>query len=217
MNEAGLVIDKPIKLVGDENNPANVVIEMSGSIQWTARGGWIEGITFRRPKIAGGELPTLPILEVKDNGKIDMIENSFDNDGSTGSVVVLSGSGNKGKWTGVTIRNGGSAGIELDGEMQLNLINCTVQGNQKDGIAISNNASIEMKNCNIMKNKGYGIHLAKGCQGVMQRSHFSGNIKGVLHRETGCSLSCSNNTAIVSVPVKQIPGFKMTPQNPIGA
>jgi hypothetical protein len=87
VNDPGMIIDKPLRLVGDENNPANVVIEMSGSVQWTGKGGWIEGITFRRPKMSSGkELPSFPMMEVRDSGKLDVIHSVFDNDGSTGPV-----------------------------------------------------------------------------------------------------------------------------------
>lgn len=211
MSEQGLIVDKPLKFVGDENNPANVVVEMSGFIQWTGKGGWIEGITFRRPKIAGGLVPSTPMLQMEDNGKINVIKSVFDNEPSTGAVLVLSGSGSKGDWDGVTIRHGGSTGIRMSGQIQLTLQNCTVKGNQIDGMVITNQASIELKKCEVSNNKGYGARFTKGTKGVIIRSYFGSNGKGVLYKETGCTLSCSSNTAIVSVlPGKQIPGFKLT-------
>merc|ERR1712048_1373871 len=91
VNDPGILIDKPIRFVGDENNPTNVVIEISGSLQWSAKGGWVEGITFRRPKMtSGGKFVSLPILDVMESGKIDIICSVFDNDGSTGPVANIS-------------------------------------------------------------------------------------------------------------------------------
>ena len=117
----GLVIDKPLKLVGDEHNPANVVVEMSGSIKWSGKGGWIEGITFRRPKISTGEMPSSVMLEIENLGKVDIVHSVFDNDGSTGCVVKATGSGSKGHWDDVVIRNGGSDGVRMEGQINLRL------------------------------------------------------------------------------------------------
>ncbi|KAG7368541.1 hypothetical protein IV203_031284 [Nitzschia inconspicua] len=211
INEPGLIVDKPLKLVGDENNPANVVIELSGSIQWSGTGGWIEGITFRRPKIVSGITPTLPMLEMKDKSKINMIHSVFDNEPSLGCVVALSGTGNKGDLNGIIIRNGGSDGIQMNGQIHLKLTNCTLRGNVGNGMVIDSQSSVELNNCKISENKGYGVRFAKGSTGIILSSHFAGNAKGVLYREMGCNISCSSNTARVSAsPGKQIPGFKVT-------
>lgn len=211
VSEPGLIVDKPLKFVGDENNPANVVIEMSGSIHWTGKGGWIEGITFRRPKIVSGSVPSAPMLHMVDKGRINVIQSVFDNEPSTGAVLAFSGTGSKGDWDGVSIRNGGSCGLILKGPIELKLKNCTIKGNHNDGMLVSSQATIELKTCKVSKNEGYGVRFAKGSKGVIIKSHFTGNCKGVLYRETGCNLSCSTNTAIVSIlPGKQIPGFKLT-------
>jgi len=103
----GFVVDIPLRLVGDENNPANVVIELSGQVHWRAAGGWIEGVTLRSPKMSSGEPSSFSILALEGPGKVDMIQCVFDNGGSTGDVVMASGSGNKGKWEGVVVRGGG--------------------------------------------------------------------------------------------------------------
>jgi hypothetical protein len=121
VSDPGLLFDRPVQLIGDEKNPANVVVEMSGAVQWTAKGGWIEGVTFRRPKISTGEPPAYPMMEVVGEGKVDLFHCVFDNDGSTGSVVTLSGTGLKGKWRDAIIRNGGSCGIEMQGEIKFEL------------------------------------------------------------------------------------------------
>jgi hypothetical protein len=115
------VFDKPLKLVGDEKNPANVVIEMSGAVQWTGKGGWIEGVTFRRPKISTGTIPSCVMLHIEGEGRVDVVHSVFDNEGSTGAVVAASGSGPKGCWHDVVVRNGGSSGIELEGQVSLEL------------------------------------------------------------------------------------------------
>ncbi|KAL3922930.1 MAG: hypothetical protein SGILL_001943 [Bacillariaceae sp.] len=211
VNDPGLIVDKPIKLVGDENNPSNVVIEMSGCVKWSAKGGWIEGITFRRPKILSGAAPTSPILVATEQGRFDAIHSVFDNAGSSGHTVVLTGSGNKGIWDGVSIRNSGSVGVLLSGDIKFKLLNSSVKGNGGSGVVVVNKASVELTKCKVTNNKGYGIRVAKACHGKVLKSHFAQNGKGPLLRETNCYLSCSMNTAIIHVlPKKTIPGFKLS-------
>jgi hypothetical protein len=101
-----LVIDWPLKLIGDENSPANVVIEISGRIIWRACGGFVEGVTFRRPKISSGERSLQDLLFVENNGKVHVKHSILDNEGGCGNVVTLCGPCNLGKWEDVAIRNG---------------------------------------------------------------------------------------------------------------
>jgi F-box-like len=107
-----LVVDKPLRFVGDENNPSNVVVEMGGSLIWHASGGFIEGITFRRPKLATCETPTCAMLEVSNKGKVDIIQTVFDNEGSVGNVSNVFGSGSKGQWCR-SVFQCGSIGVNL--------------------------------------------------------------------------------------------------------
>lgn len=93
---------------------------MGGSIVWTGVGGFFEGITFRRPKIASSETPKYVMLQILDGGKIDMIQTVFDNEGSTGNVIEASGSGSKGYWEHVSVQSGFN-GISLINGAHLNL------------------------------------------------------------------------------------------------
>ena len=187
---------------------------MSGSVQWTAKGGWIEGITFRRPKMSSGKiLPFFPMLEIKQSGKLDIFRSVFDNDGSTGPVGNISGSGKKGKWQDVVFRNGGSAGIRIDGaeKAEVDLIGCTIKGSRSDGIMATNKAKFKFTKCTVEKNEGYGIRLATaGCQAEIFESCFKDNVTGVIKKEPHCVVTSSSNTAFLTVkPKKQIPGFKL--------
>ena len=214
VNDPGIIVNKPLRFVGDENNPANVVVEMSGSVQWTSEGGWIEGITFRRPKISSGkELPSFPMLEIGGRGRIDIIHSVFDNDGSSGPVGHLSGCGNKGTWRDVVFRNGGSAGLHLDGgnEVKVELIDCSIRGNRSDGLAVTNKGKFRLEKCIVEDNEGYGIRLATGgCNAWIFESKFKDNTLGVIKKEPHCVVTSSSNIAFLTVkPKKQIPGFKL--------
>eukprot|EP00536_Pseudo-nitzschia_multiseries_P005865 jgi/Psemu1/296024/fgenesh1_pm.118_\ len=142
-----------------------------------------------------------------------MIHSVFDNDGSTGPVGKLSGSGTKGRWQGVVLRNGGGSGIHVDGSDQarVELLDCTIKGNQTNGIFATNKAKLRMVNCTVEANQGYGIRLATtGCHAEILESRFKDNTAGVIKKETHCVVNSSGNTAFLKAkPKKQIPGFKL--------
>lgn len=101
-----LSIEVPLRIVGDEHNPSNVVVETGGKINWTAGAGWCEGVTFRRPRIASGEPSRLPLLTVVQEGKIDVFNSIFDNEVGGNFAVQLAGNGEKGTWRHVLVKGG---------------------------------------------------------------------------------------------------------------
>ena len=70
INDPGLMINKPIKFVGDEHDPSQVVLELSGDINWNASGGWIEGITVRRSSITTQMTQNNEILRIGLGGRV---------------------------------------------------------------------------------------------------------------------------------------------------
>lgn len=113
-------MDFPLKFVGDEHEPAHVVIELSGLIRWQAKGGFVEGITFRRPRIASsGVVPE--ILKVENGGRLDIVHSVLRNEGSPKSCALITGLGSKGKWFDVEITGSGSAGITLENGADIEL------------------------------------------------------------------------------------------------
>ena len=122
INDPGLVINKPVKFVGDEHDPSHVVLELSGEIAWKSPGGWMEGITIRRPRIAVGVIPTNEILRIEHGARLDMFHCIFDNRGSIGNCISI-GCDASGRWERIHI-NGGSKGksgilIEKNGKVEL--------------------------------------------------------------------------------------------------
>jgi hypothetical protein len=84
-----VIIDHPICFVGDEEDPSNVVVEMSGKICWRARGGRCEGITFRRPLIASTALMEPEyLLRVEHDAKLDVIQSVFDASGRSATAPI---------------------------------------------------------------------------------------------------------------------------------
>jgi hypothetical protein len=211
VKDKGLVFDKPLKLIGDEHNPSNVIIEMSGSVKWTGHGGFIEGVTFRRPKITSGEIPSFPMFQIEGKGRVDVVHSVLDNEGSIGSVVVATGSGRKGDWNHVTIRNGGIHGLQLSGkDVSMTLQNSRVRGNKQCGIHCSDNASFGIVDGLIRDNGTYGMELISGGMGNVMKSRFYSNEEGVMRRDAGCNLTASMNVAVVTKPPgRGYPGFRI--------
>jgi hypothetical protein len=109
---ADLFVDFPLRIVGDESNAANVVVEMGGTLAWRAPRGFVEGVTLRRPKISSATPVPLPLVRLEDAGRVDIVECCFDNAGGTGLVVLIVGQRPKGRWNRVLIK-GGNGGISL--------------------------------------------------------------------------------------------------------
>mmetsp|Transcript_30733 Transcript_30733/g.73749 ORF Transcript_30733/g.73749 Transcript_30733/m.73749 type:complete len:691 (+) Transcript_30733:4144-6216(+) len=210
VSEPGLVVDKPLKFVGDENNPSNVVVEISGSFEWKAKGGWMEGITFRRPKISASSKVPYPILNVTGIGRVDISNCVFDNSMYEGSVAMLSGSGSKGSWSAIHIRNGGSHGVEMEGNISLDLKKSFVIGNGCNGIKCSNQSMLSLSETSVENNLGFALECRSGSRGEITKCCFDMNGKGIVLKEPGCVFACSGNiAAVVKRPEKSIPGFKI--------
>ena len=109
VNDPGLKINVPLRIVGDENDPSHVVIELSGTVVFNEVRGWMEGLTLRRPRIAAGERQSCESLRVTCGAKLDMTSCVLDNDGCLGNVALLKGS-SKGCWKDVEIRGSGQQG-----------------------------------------------------------------------------------------------------------
>ncbi len=105
INDPGLVVNSPVRIVGDENEPAHVILEMSGELVWKARGGWMEGVTIRRPRIAAGGTPSNQIMRV-DGGRLNIFNCVFDNSGSIGQCVSVNGNKAGGSWERAIIKGG---------------------------------------------------------------------------------------------------------------
>lgn len=81
MNDQNIVVDYPLRIIGDEKDPSHVVVEVSGTIQWKAPSGFIEGVTFRKPRI-NSRLDDIPNMLEVSGGLIlthSVVEGNFGN------------------------------------------------------------------------------------------------------------------------------------------
>jgi hypothetical protein len=203
-----LLVDRPIQIIGDEHNPANVVVELSGSLKWTAKGGFIEGVTFRRPKISSGSPPANDLLIVEGSGRVDVLNAVFDNDGCTGIVAKVSGNCiRKGRWNAAVLK-GGEVGLDLTGG-SIEMIKGAVKGNKTGGVRCGGmGSSISMLETKIERNTGPGVHILDKGEAKINKCHFSNN-RIIMKKDNGCTTQCSGNVAILKKhPSVGIPGFR---------
>lgn len=147
----GLLVDFPVRFIGDENEPSHVVIELSGSIHWSGAGGWIEGVTIRRPKLSNDSNTDQEIITVEDKGRLDVHHCVLRN---AGSICSLKGKGIKGRWNHVALKglHGQGSGLSLQNGASLFISNSTIQGNGKYGVILKDCSSIHLTNCILITN-----------------------------------------------------------------
>ncbi len=120
--EPGLNVTFPLRFIGDEHDPSHVIIELSGTVEWSGKGGWMEGITFRRPRMSADQ--TGAILRLHSGGRIDMGVCILDNEGSQGPVAIVTGEKSGGMWSSMQIKGSeASDGAIVEGGATLGLQN----------------------------------------------------------------------------------------------
>jgi hypothetical protein len=103
-----LVVDIPLRFIGDEFHSSNVIIEMNNGscLRWRANAGYHEGITFRRPQIASSRVTSQSIIQVEEGAHLDMYQCTIDNEGSGYRTAASIQPHASGKWKKVSIRGG---------------------------------------------------------------------------------------------------------------
>ena len=123
VHDPGLVVDVPLRFLGDEDDPSHVVLELSGEIVWKAKGGWMEGIMIRRPKLVTGAAPSNDVLRLQD-GILDIWHCDFSNQGSRGNCISVTGAGAGGTWERLSIHGASEdcSGLVVGQNTRLDLI-----------------------------------------------------------------------------------------------
>lgn len=200
--------------MGDENDPSHVVIELSGSIRWQAKRGWIEGVTFRRPRISKEGTRVPEILSVEGGGRLDIFNSVLNNEGSLASPAIVHGLGSKARWTSVKLRGAmASPGLRVEDKGEVELEDCTVSDNGGPGIVCHGSSRLRMMNCRVERNTGFGIRLGGNSRCDLSKCRFADNAGGLIDKEIGSTCSpCNGNILFVSshkhIP-KLVPGFRL--------
>lgn len=220
-----MCVEFPIRFVGDEHNPANVVIEMSGTLVWRARGGWCEGITFRRPKILSAETSS-ELLRMEGEGRIDIIQCLLDNEGSSGNVASASGTGFKGKWSDVALR-GGNGGLSLKEKAVLELsqvrkrffrlpsifslirlaLQIRIQKCREFGVRCKEASEVKMIGCEV-NGAQVGVQLLDGARASLSSCRILKSARSIIEKAPTAVATCTNNVATKSIDNQTIPGFR---------
>jgi hypothetical protein len=124
VNDPGLVIDIPLRFLGDEDDPSHVVVELSGELVWKAKGGWMEGVMIRRPKLVSGTTPTNEVMRIEQGGRLDIWHCVLDNRSSIGNCVSVHGTGAGGLWEKLSVHGASEccSGILVDQSANLHLV-----------------------------------------------------------------------------------------------
>ena len=188
---------------------------MSGSIRWQAKKGWIEGITFRRPRLSKEGSVAPEIICVEGGGRVDIFNSILNNDGSLKSPAIVRGVDSKGTWRSVKLTGAiASPGLVLEDRADVILQNCNVSHNGGSGIVCQSNSRLQMANCIVERNAGFGVCLGGNSRCEIAKCRFIENAGGLIDREIGSSCSPCNGNVLVLVPQskvvpKMMPGFRM--------
>jgi len=171
LNDPEISVKHLIRTIGDEKDPSHVVVEVSGNIEWKASNGYLEGITFRRPRISTNVQDSPDMIKILGNSSLIMthcvLEGSIRNKQAVLNCSTLHGHGilikDNGKLTMIESRvsNNPGAGIvhggKGEGGSKITLIRSSIKHNRGPGIIISKPNVLEMEDCGIIDNEGGSI------------------------------------------------------------
>mmetsp|Transcript_24167 Transcript_24167/g.54927 ORF Transcript_24167/g.54927 Transcript_24167/m.54927 type:complete len:676 (+) Transcript_24167:647-2674(+) len=186
----GLAIDFPLRIVGDERDPTNVVLELSGSVEWRGGGGWIEGVTFRRPRVSILDQSSIFLLK---NGSCNIVHSIMNNAGSMGTVLKCHRSTLK--MLDVTLRGEGSTrvsscGVDIEDHSNLTLTKCRINNNSCTGLRSSYFSVVDLSECTFKRNSTFGLELQlhSVLTGKISNCHFLENRRGDITMDDSCQI-----------------------------
>ena len=149
-----LLVDKPLRIYGETDDPARCIIELKGSVVVPSKALHLSltGLTIRRSHQT--KYPA-SILMIKERVKLTMYEVVLNNEGSQGGSAIYSLA-----------------------DCKLNIYGGMITGGAKAGIS-SIGSTVLVAYCKINKNPGYGIHILEG-SGYVEDSYISNNGKSAV-------------------------------------
>eukprot|EP00985_Skeletonema_marinoi_P003962 scaffold1738_cov198-Skeletonema_marinoi.AAC.5 len=180
VNDPGLIVNSPVRIVGDENEPAHVILEMSGELVWKARGGWMEGVTIRRPRIAAGGTPSNQIMRI-DGGRLNMYNCVFDNSGNIGHCISINGKKSGGSWERAIIKGGShdKSGLVVANGACIQLIDGCICENSGAAITCRDESVVALNNCILERN---------GVDAIIKDEHASQSKEDEVMAESAAAL-----------------------------
>ncbi|MEN8219600.1 MAG: right-handed parallel beta-helix repeat-containing protein [Pseudomonadota bacterium] len=180
-----LVIDKPLKIVGD-GKVADIIIESKNTscIYMETDKALIRGLSLRN-RAEGDCAVDIP------QGKL-RLENC-DITSNTLLCVHISGSETEGIISYCKIHDSKGIGIIIDKNGTGRIENCEIFGNALSGIAISEGGNPVVQKCTIKQNKHWAVYVYDGGAGTIKNCDLRDNAKGTWHIQSGCQVHGSGN------------------------
>mmetsp|Transcript_20703 Transcript_20703/g.31870 ORF Transcript_20703/g.31870 Transcript_20703/m.31870 type:complete len:437 (+) Transcript_20703:1-1311(+) len=210
-------VDFPLRFVGDEHDPSHVVIELSGTVTWHGKGGWIEGVTFRRPKISSGANPSKEILRVENGGQVDIVHSVMNNRGNEGAVILVQGLQSKTRCVDVEVKGSEGDGVVILSGGNIDLDQCAIYENGRSGLICMDSSKFKMDRSKVERNGGIGVELNGNSSGIITQCRFFYNNNGLLQKDSGSLLTeCGENEYTLSSKLgseltKPFVGFSLAP------
>ena len=190
---ADLCITFPIRIIGDDNNPSNVVVELKGTIVAESPNVYIEGVTFRRPKLSACQTH---MLRVK-SGSFKLFHVTFYSGGFESDAILLEGSTSRGTWKKVSIRNGKNS-ITMSNKAKLSLsevrsssvtvnpapyqyfhtfairlvAQCDITSQDQFAVVCKEKSTLEAAECLVSTEQGLGIKLTGASKLVLRNTRL---------------------------------------------
>jgi hypothetical protein len=173
-----LVVKRRVRLIGDVMEASRAVVELSGSVVWTARGGLLQMLTLRRPRACPHAAACLAVR----GGALEVVACIVNNEGGAGAAVQV---GEKGALFayGTTVQGApaGAAGVAVVGAGAA-LLGCELTKNRGPGLLVAGRGGAVAIDCRVTENQGAGVHLLARAVAVLEHNDLTGNAGGSLHR-----------------------------------
>ncbi|KAJ8605217.1 hypothetical protein CTAYLR_000458 [Chrysophaeum taylorii] len=141
-----LLVDKAIRILGDQEEPARCVVELGGALRWRATSGALVGLTLRRPRAS--RAATAAVV-VEHAGRLCAARVCVDNEGAGGAAFVVAT------------------------HAFAYLSRCRVSGAKASALLVAGAAAIDR--CALVQNKGAGLFLLHQSAAVVADSWLGPN------------------------------------------
>lgn len=155
-----LLVDKSIRIIGDIDEPARVVVELGGALRWRAASGTIAGLTLRRPRTSKTATAALVVDQM---AKLCASRLFVDNDGAGGAALV----------------------VATNGFAYMN--SCRVAGARGSGVVVRGSAALER--CALLANRSAGLFLQHGAAALISDSWLGPNDDAAVQALAGSALA----------------------------
>ncbi len=172
----GLMLDKPVAIVGETGDPSDVVIEIGvmESVFVETKGAMFKGVTLSCGPL-GLEKTCSPLVQVGTSGYATFKYCEFHGNGVERSVgVKLSGQNSRAAFWKSVFRGFGDSGVLAEEESAAKLQYCEFLDGNHYGFTSESGASVTIERCHFADNDT-SIHALSGGGGKIVESRFEGN------------------------------------------